>query len=102
MPCYEVNLVSVEFRAENEELLKKAVVGLGWQYEKVADAVYVNDGQIYIVNGQARSESQASINTLKRAYSQEVVKAAAKSKGWAGSWQGAVTSNKLQAQFKKF
>ena len=100
MPCYEVNLVSVEFKAENEDLLKRAATALNWDYFKNGLGVQV--GPVVIQGERASARAQESINVLKRAYSQEVVKAAAKSKGWAGSWSGSVTSNKLQASFKKF
>ena len=100
MPCWEVNRVSVEFKAEQEHLLKKAAVALNWEFSKSGSRVQV--GPVVIQGERASARAQESINVLKRAYSFEVVKAAAKSKGWAGSWSGSVTSNKLQASFKKF
>jgi hypothetical protein len=33
MPCWEVNVYTVEFKAANLELLKKALESLGYQYE---------------------------------------------------------------------
>ena len=100
MPCYEVNRVSVEFTAEQEHLLKKAAESLNWEFSKSGARVMV--GPVVIQGERATASSQESINVLKRAYSQEVVKAAAKSRGWSGAWSGSVTSNKLQASFKKF
>jgi len=101
MPCYEVNRVSVEFKAENEELLKRAANSLEMAFSRCGARITIG-GRVFIENGIASSRSQDLINQLKRAYSQEVVKAAAKSRGWSGAWSGSVTSNKLQASFKKF
>ena len=99
MPCYEVNLVSVEFKAESVKLLKAAAESLGLDYAGSGFGV-TRIGQVKLQNGQATATNQADINALKRQYAVESVKAAARAKGWAGSWK--TTGGKVQATYKKF
>jgi hypothetical protein len=82
MPCYEVNLISVQFKIENLEILKSAAALLSWNFAKYGNIVKVGPVNIYLSQSKAESSTQENINTLKRAYSQAAVKAAAKAKGW--------------------
>ena len=106
MPCYEVNLISVEFKAANEDLLKKAAESLGYTFEKMLRSGtiilhgYRSIEAITIANGQAIGQSQDAINALKRAYSLETIKQAAKVKGWSGNWAELKTKNTVTV--KKF
>lgn len=87
MPCYTVNLVSVEFKVSNEGLLKQAAESLKWSYTRSGNLAYVGNVRLYLDLGKAEGR-QAEINTLKRAYGQSAVKAAAKAKGWTlDSWK---------------
>lgn len=91
MPCYEVNLITVEFKAQNEGVLKAAAESLGYTFAKGSSAIYIQDKYgstvVLIQDGEAQSENKSAINSLKRAYSVETIKQASKSKGWSGNWQ---------------
>ena len=98
MPCYEVNLISVEFKAQNEGLLKAAAEGLGYTFSKWQNFIVLTNNQgnsIDISNGKANTRygTQADINALKRAYSIEIIKQEAKTKGWSGNWADLKTKN---------
>lgn len=103
MPCYEVRTVSVEFRAENRNLLDRAIKSLGWHAQELQDKrLDVQFGQIKfdLVAGKAEvlEGCQGKLNELKQAYSREAVKAAAKKCQWGVKFQGQnkATINKVQ------
>jgi hypothetical protein len=76
MPCYEVNLISVEFQGKSLEILKK----LG---ARVYSDIAILDGvEINLKTGIAKAKDQESINNIKRLYSLETVKTLAKKKSW--------------------
>ena len=76
MPCWEVNLISVEFSGKSVALLRaigaKEVRAGVWQVGEVT---------IDTKRGVAKGE-QSKINSVKRAYSREAVRMAARKKGW--------------------
>jgi hypothetical protein len=76
MPCYEVNLISVEFQGKSLEILKK----LGARIS--GDIAYLNGVEINLKTGKASAKDQESINKIKRLYSFETVKTLAKKKSW--------------------
>ena len=90
MPCYEVNTVSVEFKIAHRNLLEAAVKVLGWSIRSnTTTSVLVEDQSfnsllIDLVGGKVsiRDGQQGVLNQLKRAYSLEAVKLAAKVGGW--------------------
>jgi len=84
MPCYEVRLTSVEFIAENLELLKKALTAESCKYTIKNNIVYLSicNTTIDLEKRIATGSNQSVLNALKRAYSREVVKMAAKAKNW--------------------
>lgn len=85
MPCWEVRNMSVEFRAENLELLKRALDAVGLAYSVNDQTVTAGRIVLDLAAGKATfpSYAQATVNKLKQAYSVEAVKAAAKAKGWS-------------------
>jgi len=85
MPCWEVRTISVEFKAENRDLLEDAVKSLGWSFRKLGNGVYqVNDMTLDLNQGKAEigTNQQSNLNRLKVAYSQAAVRKVAKQKGW--------------------
>jgi len=93
MPCYEVRTVSVEFKAENRKLLDAALDKIGSIHCTLADGRLVIDGGVIVLdlaNGKAvvQDGQQNQLNELKRAYSREAVKAAAKKCQWSCKLQG--------------
>ena len=95
MPCYTINLVSVEFKAENKELLMKALkqAGKTYSYDENLDAnkIGVFDPKVgawmtLFLDGRPSIIPQASmpiLNQLKRKYSEVVVLEAARAKRFA-------------------
>lgn len=93
MPCYEVRTISVEFRAENRKLLADAIRATGMEVTSSTDTVLsLGYGAIVLnlANGKAEVQDgyQGKLNELKRAYSAEAVKAAAKKCQWGVKLQG--------------
>lgn len=89
MPCYEVNKVSVAFKAAHADLLEKAIQSLGWTHAKdfnATDTTYVlgNGIRLNLTTGQAtvNQGQQPMLNELKRAYSHQAIKMAADLRGW--------------------
>ena len=91
MPCWEVRTVSVEFYAKNRALLEKSLQELGWRVkENSAQAIVAfpkdsyNQITLDLMTGQASfvKGDQGNLNALKRAYSQQAIKLAAKLNGW--------------------
>lgn len=102
MPCYEVRTMSVEFKAENKQLLDAAIRNsnvlvtsknngvIEFAYGKIV--LDTNTGIAKVQDG-----FQDKLNELKRAYSKECIKAAAKKMQWAAKMQGnQATITKLQ------
>lgn len=90
MPCYQVQTVSVEFHVAHVDLLEQAVRSLGWSSVVSADrrrwtvGPYMQSIAIDLDAGKAdvRIDQRIYLNQLKRAYSQQAVKLAAKLGGW--------------------
>jgi len=93
MPCYEVRTVSVEFKAENKSMLNAALSKIGLPSRELADGrLVLGTGQIVLDldNGKAvvQDGCQGELNNIKRAYSREAIKAAAKKCQWSCKLQG--------------
>jgi hypothetical protein len=71
MPCYQIQYVSVEFKARNVDLIEAAAKQLGWSFVKGARYINVGSVTIDLETQTARVESynQSSLNKLKQAYS---------------------------------
>ena len=86
MPCYQVNTVSVEFKATSTEHLLAALKALGWSYnyDERAQRIYVRNFEIDLAAGKAEITryQQDYLNELKVAYSTEVVKSVAAKRRW--------------------
>jgi hypothetical protein len=86
MPCYQMNLVSVEFKAKSKPHLEAALVALGWSYSYFANdmKVRVKGMTLDLETGKAEISQygQDTLNKLKIAYSVEVVKSEAAKRRW--------------------
>ncbi len=86
MPCYTVNEVSVTFKVAHVDLLRKAAESLGYDYSKIGNTVTLSSlgavVKVDLVKGVALAQSQTLVNALKRAYSLQAVKLAARLGGW--------------------
>ena len=88
MACYEVRLITIEFKAKHKDLLIKALESLGWEYKEIN-----KNKSLSILNGSfviylekqtvmGRDYIAPKINELKQQYSHEVLKKAASIKKW--------------------
>jgi len=84
MPCYEVNLMNVQFKVENVELLLSSLKNSGQSVYRVGeDLVYIGSyTKINLREGTITGTDMKFINSIKRGYSKEVVKVAAKRNKW--------------------
>jgi len=78
MPCYQINLVSVEFNGNSKDILLK----MGGRL--IGDTVYIGKFgvNVNLKTGIATGRSQSQINLAKVEYSKTVVKEMAKKKIW--------------------
>ena len=92
MPCYQVNTMSVEFRAENRPLLDAALRELeksGFR-TRSSDTEFVISTpagdriEIDLAQGEARvwNDATPALNQIKREYSRQALQLAARQKGW--------------------
>ena len=93
MPCYEVRTMNVEFKVENRELLDAAIRASSLQVTDKGDRTITFEwGKVVLdlKTGTAAVEDgcQGRLNELKRAYSRECVKFAAKKMQWGVKIQG--------------
>jgi len=99
MPCYQIVTVSVEFKVESAERLKKALEKLGFnvdEYKGQIDAdsrkgffrFDLNKGKINFERGL-----ESRVNEIKREYSKATLEEIAKKKKWLLKSKGA---NKFQ------
>ncbi|NLE38093.1 MAG: hypothetical protein GX621_08730 [Pirellulaceae bacterium] len=86
MPCYQVQTVSVEFKAKNRALLDAALDAIGATAFTRYDGTLMLDTGIVLdlERGTATIQEgqQYQLNALKRAYAAEALKQAAKQNGW--------------------
>ena len=87
MPCHEVSTISVEFKAENIELLKKAAAALGLTIEVTQSGIYVNQksGNLAVIrDGKATCAASVlpMLNQLRVQYTRESIKFASQKHGW--------------------
>jgi hypothetical protein len=95
MPCYTVNIISVEFKIANEDLLFKAINALGWKYTQdkvdvckrntinIRTNDYINF-TLDLTNGSAKimQTNQSKLNQLKQQYSKTVLEQVVDKKRW--------------------
>ena len=86
MPCYEVRVTNVEFKAENRALLDEAIKSLDMRVQVDGNKVSLNYGTIVLdlAKGMAQVQDgyQSKLNELKRAYTAQAVAKYAKMQGW--------------------
>ena len=85
MPCYQIQKVSVEFKATHIDLLEKAANDLKLSFIRSGAMVSVGGViDIDLNKGTATfaQNYQGTVNSLKRSYSEQALKLAAKLGGW--------------------
>lgn len=100
MPCYQMNLINVEFIAKNEAFLIKALESLGLSYDREGAFIINISGIVIDLEGQrvqAQQNRFQTINRIKRQYAREVIAEVAKKKRWIIKQQ-----NNRNIQLKKW
>jgi hypothetical protein len=85
MPCYEVNLVSLELKAENEELVLKVLGAMKLSPMKYGNSISTNIGT-FDLDSQKVDILESQLNTFnrfKKNYAIESIKIAAKKNRWS-------------------
>ena len=84
MPCYQINLVSVEFNVKSIDLLKRAAESLQMTFRQYGDTTVMIGGiEIDLKTKKATFAAysgQASLNALKKQYAVEAIKEVASRK----------------------
>lgn len=90
MPCWEINLMTVEFKIENIDLLLEILKELGYSFNVSDSRISFRDKQgrsytIDTINKRVTMERSGSkiINEIKRKYSKKVMENMAKRNRWA-------------------
>jgi hypothetical protein len=84
MPCYEVRLTTVEFKAKYAAVLEEAMSRLGIRFQKYEWGYQTYQMKIDLVKEKVTMPegSQDILNALKREYSKVCLEAIAKQKRW--------------------
>jgi hypothetical protein len=90
MPCYQVNTVTLEFKAKNSELIIKTLeeMNLRPEHHYVARTqsqwIDTRIGRFNLDTGtvETRDYNADIVNKFRRKYSENVIKVAAKAKKW--------------------
>jgi hypothetical protein len=83
LPCYELNLISVDLKVADSDTLHDALKALGLKFTERNGILTIQtpDGNITVKDGKAEfynDECQAWVNKLKQAYSIKTVERIAK------------------------
>lgn len=92
MPCYEINLVSLELKLTSKDRLVQALKELGYRVKVNQNIVYANDMKFDLVQGRVtmRYTGKAAVdrlNRVNRKYSEIALREIAKKKRWAFKMQ---------------
>jgi len=84
MPCYQVNLVSVEFKVGNSQILLDMLERKQMSYVKDGNTIYITGGiRVNLEKQTIVAGSNYQANTIKRGYAEQVLMTVAKKKRWA-------------------
>jgi len=85
MPCYEVNIMSVEFKAKYKEVLILALKKLGYQARENNQGQVITNVFTFDLNRQKVEYPEgytSAMNEIKRKYSEIVLEQVAKKRRW--------------------
>jgi hypothetical protein len=102
MPCWEVNLISVEIKAADKDLLEQAIKALGYEYTRNGNEFYIGGLEISgsTVSYRESATSKSRLESIVRQYAIEGVKKKAKATGWKGNWMKLNGENKTGNKIK--
>lgn len=86
MPCYQINLVTLKFKAQNVDLIMKVLedMKLRPKYDEKRKVIYTSLGEFNLNTGEVETPSYYAkkVNDFRVNYSMEVLKVAAKKNKW--------------------
>ncbi len=88
MPCWMIYTTTVELKAVNRELLERGLTEMGLRFETYGETlfIYTSRGTIELRGSQALIPDlpgmKEQVDAVKRAYSEQVLKEAAKKFRW--------------------
>lgn len=84
MPCYEVNTMSVEFKAKYKSILVQTLTSLGFKLSVNNNKIYTSNFTFDLDKQKVKFPSgyQNQINGIKQKYSQIVLEQVAKKRRW--------------------
>ena len=84
MPCYEINLMTVEFKAKYKEILILALKKLGYEPSELNKKVYAANFTFDLQNQKVSFPKGFTnpMNEIKRKYSEIVLEQVAKKRRW--------------------
>ena len=101
MPCWTVNMISVEFSAKHLTLLMAAIksMGLNGYYSPEDETIEVEDQIVINLKNQTANvygDNFDALNRLKRAYSKTVIETVAKKRRWSVQTVGGENKMRLR------
>lgn len=96
MPCWEVNLITVEFKAKNIDYLTAALKELNINFYQNKNIIRFGSTSINLDNQTIETNDINLSNQIKRKYSEIVIKEVAKKKKWI------MKMNQNKIQLKKY
>ncbi len=84
MPCYEVNLISIEFKVASKDNLLAALKNLALYPRERNDVIYFGNQRenINLSSGTIQAADTTTANQIKREYSKVTIEQIAKKKKW--------------------
>lgn len=88
MPCWEVQTMSVEFKAANKELIIKALEANQYRFVDRGKTIMINTSfgpitlDLEAQQALLDQNQQQHLNELKQAYSEQVLKEVARKRKW--------------------
>jgi len=95
MPCYEVRLITTEFKIKNKDVLKSILQNLGVLVLERGNIFNLSgriNGTIDFINQKAEIDNPSLINKVKRLYAEKIIQEVAAKKRWIFQKE----SNKIQ------
>jgi len=92
MPCYQINLVSLELKLTSKDRLVQALKEIGYRVEVRNDVVFAGDIKFDLARGNVTMEGSnrgavSRLNRVNRKYSEIALREIAKKKRWAFKMQ---------------
>ena len=98
MPCYEINLIGVEFKLKNKKILFESLKELNVNFTEYKSEINIYkrgfiEGRINLETQTAETNNMDYINKIKKLYSKKIIQQVATKKKWIFK---KISENKIQ------